>query len=241
LAEKYLFDLFCKHGRSAHAIRVYCIPSDLRDTFRSLQTTNLMKNFTGSLAHEKHDTKSQMQSFWDMVAEDQTLKKKKDAILAEGAHRAVATIRVGRLRVFGFQKPRKVTDLPHDLSEHAKVGRIDWESNAMSYQSMNFVDLSFIFDDEMYDLRESSKQVVNPTTAPRRGRPPKVLQIRQVVEECMIDGSYDVQRTMQSQYSFIRSHLLHRFPDMMVNDTTPSNETIRKVIVAVLLDPTQKQ
>lgn len=145
------------------------------------------------------------------------------------------------MSVFGFQSPRRVTDQPHDLTKLAINGRIDWEKGVLAYQSMRFVDLAFLYDDEIDAIRNRDVRYDNPKAPPKLGRPPIADKVEAVVQEMVEDGSLDMKRSRKSQYPFIRKRLELRYPDLGVNEEYPSGEAIRKAIAAVIGSKTKRQ
>lgn len=134
-------------------------------------------------------------------------------------------IKGGHLHGFGFEPPRKLAAVPVPIPKRAWSGRIDWETNTLTFESMQFVEVHLTTNRIRNEILERGHVENAPARAP--GRP----SIRQAVEHAFEAlhraGKIDTGKSMKSHFPAVRHWLDLNRPDLPTPAAKLTDEGIR--------------
>ncbi|MFB9151626.1 hypothetical protein [Roseovarius ramblicola] len=140
-------------------------------------------------------------------------------------HDVLSFITDGHLHGFGFEPPRRLDAAPVPIPKRAWSGRIDWENNTLTFESIQFVEVRLTTNRIRNGILEHRQAGSALTRAP--GRP----SIRQAVEhafEALHEaGKIDTGQSMKSHFPAVRRWLDLNRPDLPAPASKLTDEGIR--------------
>ncbi len=138
----------------------------------------------------------------------------------------VRFIEGGHLHGFGFELPRTLNALPAVIPKRAWSGRIGWENNTLTFESIQLVEVRLTTNRIRNELLERGN--VDKTPVRPQGRP----TVRHAVEAAFYAlneaGRVDPTASQMSHYPLVKEWLELNRPDLKVPPARMSPKTINK-------------
>lgn len=131
----------------------------------------------------------------------------------------------GHLHGFGFEPSRRFDSVPVPIPKRAWSGRIDWENNTLTFESIRLVEVRLTTNRIRNEVLERGQVDSAPARTP--GRP----SIRQAVENAFDAlhkaGKIDTGKSMKSHFPAVRHWLNLNRPDLPTPAAKLTDEGIR--------------
>ncbi|WP_320179501.1 hypothetical protein [Roseovarius pacificus] len=135
-------------------------------------------------------------------------------------------IRNGHLHGYGFETPRTLNAVPVAIPKQAWAGKIEWDKNALTFESIKLVEVRLITKRIRNEILGRGNVDPSPTNAP--GRPSTRQDIEAAFHALHKAGEINPSKSQSSHFPKVRAWLdLHR-PDMDASEDGLNDETIRR-------------
>ena len=134
-------------------------------------------------------------------------------------------IESGHLHGFGFEPPRTLDAVPAAIPKRAWFGRINWEKNTLTFESIELIEVRLITNRIRNEILERSHVDNTPARAP--GRPGIKRAVEDAFETLHKAGQIDTGRSMKSHFPAVRHWLDINRPDLSTSAAMLTDEGIR--------------
>lgn len=208
-------------------------PQSLRNEWEELKKRSALEAAKAKMEELVGREMDFQKSIAEVLSAANEVSKPKENLRKKMRELVVSWLLRGDLVGFGFEKPRRMDALPHQLYPELWHGRIDWFDSSLESQGLNLVQIRVLSKGMIEKVRASSA----PETArleepvqPAKGRPTIQPQITAAFHRVMAGKNLDRAMSLKTVAEHVRLQLAQDNPELQVTEEKPSYETIRRVI-----------
>ncbi len=199
---------------------------DLKSRWNALKEESAIDAFSQGMQQVATSEAEPFEKFNQAFAGTRDILTKRSALMGKLQKNILAYIAKGHLHGFGFERPRTLDTVPVVIPKGAWSGRIDWENNTLTFESIKLVEVRLTTNRIRNEILERGN--VDKTPVRPQGRP----TVRHAIEAAFYAlneaGKLDPKASQMSHYPLVKEWLELNRPDLKVPPAHMSPKTINK-------------
>lgn len=199
---------------------------DLKKDWQALQNTSAVSTLEKDMLAASEEDGPLIEKLAKGFSGTQILLGERSKLERQLKTNILSYIKQGHLRGFAFEAPRKLASSPVELPKEAWAGRVDWNTNKLTFEGLEFLDVRLTTNTICNEVLRRGQ--VDPTPTNAQGRPSTAVEIKEAFEALANAGAIDPSRSLSSHYPSVREWLQRHKPHMQPPAAYVSDKTLHR-------------